>query len=210
MQCIAANGKSAYVTIKIDNKKVAKTSPERDRVWNQTFQILCAHPLDSIITITLKAKCSILGKFHIQAHKIVTEASLINGYFPLLMENGKPNPELRLRFLLWFKPAVLEPSWTKILDNGAFQGVRNATFPQRSNCLVTLYQDAHHLPTFQPPLSQGASPRKLWEDVYKAIEGAKHLIYIAGWSLNPKMALVSKVIFIVFHFLYWLLKVSTL
>ncbi|EEF34982.1 phospholipase D alpha 4 [Ricinus communis] len=188
--CLFLNGKPTYVTIKIGNKKVAKTSQEHDRVWNQTFQILCAHPLDSIITITMKTKCSILGKFHIQADKIVKEATFINGFFPLIMETGKPNPELKLRFMLWFKPAQLEPTWRKIISNGQSQGLRNATFPQRSNCHVTLYQDAHHLNTFQPPLALCGSPRKLWEDVYKAIDGAKLLIYIAGWSFNPKMVLV--------------------
>lgn len=191
MQCIAANGKPSYVTIKLDNKKVAKTSHERDRVWNQTFQILCAHPCDSTITITLKTKCSILGKLHIQAHEILHKASFINGFFPLTMENGKPSPELKLRLMLWFKPAVFEPTWGAVLDNGAFQGLRNATFPQRSNCHVKLYHDAHHCSTFQPPFDLCGSPGKLWEDVYRAIEGAKHLIYIAGWSLNPKMVLVN-------------------
>ena len=178
------------MTIKIDNKKVAKTTLERDRVWNQTFQILCAHPPDSIITITLKTSCSVLGKFQIQAHQILHEASLINGFFPLVPENGKPNPELKLRFLVWFKPAEFEPTWGKILSSGDFQGLKNATFPQRSNSHVTLYQDAHHCSTFQPPFDLCGTPRRLWEDVYKAIEGAKHLIYIAGWSFNPKMVLV--------------------
>lgn len=190
LNCLFVNGKPTYVNVKIDKRKVAKTSLERERIWNQTFQILCAHPLDSTITITLKTKCSILGKFNIQAHKIVTQATLINGFFPLVMENGKPNPELKLRFMLWFKPAELEPTWTRIISHGQFQGLRNASFPLRSNCHVTLYQDAHHCSTFQPPLALCGSPRKLWEDVYKAIEGARHLIYIAGWSFNPKMVLV--------------------
>ncbi|GAV60514.1 PLDc domain-containing protein/PLD_C domain-containing protein [Cephalotus follicularis] len=188
--CILPNGKPTYVTIEIDKKKVAKTSHERDRVWNQTFQILCAHPSDSIITITMKTKCSILGKFNIQAHQILNETSLISGFFPLEMENGKPNQYLKLMFILWFKPVEFELTWSKLVANGDFQGLRNASFPQRSNCHVTLYQDAHHSPTFQPPLHLCRSPRRLWEDIYKAIEGAKCLIYIAGWSLNPKMVLV--------------------
>lgn len=168
---------------------VAKTTQESERVWNQTFQIQCAHLADSTITITLKTSCTILGKFHIQA-QFLKEESLINGFFPLLMENGKPNPQLKLRFILWFKPADLEPSWTKLLSSGEFQGLRDATFPQRSNCQVKLYHDAHHSPDFQPPFQICGAPRNLWEDVYKAIEGAKYLIYIAGWSFNPKMVLV--------------------
>lgn len=180
------------MTIKINNKKVAKTTHERDRVWNQTFQILCAHSSDSTITITMKTKCTILGKFQIHAHQILSEASFINGNLPLLIESGKPNPELKLRFMLWFKPAEFEPSWAKMISYGEFQGLRNATFPQRSNSHVTLYQDAHHCSSFKPSPKLCGTPRRLWEDVYKAIEGAEHLIYIAGWSFNPKMVLVNE------------------
>ncbi|KAG4961493.1 hypothetical protein JHK82_038171 [Glycine max] len=146
--CVCTNGKPAYVTINIDNKKVAKTTQERECLWNQTFQIQCAHPEDSTITITLKSSCSILGRFHMQAK----------------------------RFMLWFKPADMEPSWTKLLSNGKFQELRDATFPQRSNCQVKLYHDAHHSSTFHPPFDLCGAPRKLWEDVYKAIEGAKYLV----------------------------------
>ncbi|KAK1362829.1 Phospholipase D [Heracleum sosnowskyi] len=187
--CIST-GKPAYVTIKINKQKVASTSQEVDRVWNQTLQILCAHPPDSTITISLKTKCSTLGKICIPAHQILTEASLIDGFFPLCIENGKPDQQLKLRFILWFRPAELEPTWYNLLDNGGFKGLKNATFPQRSNCSVTLYQDAHHHSNFHPPSNLCGTPRKLWEDVYKAIDDAKYLVYIAGWSFNPKLVLV--------------------
>lgn len=111
------------------------------------------------------------------------------------MENGKPNPKLKLRFVLWFKPAELEPSWAKLLSNEEFQGLRDVTFPQRSNCQVKLYHDAHHSSAFQPPFDLCGAPRKLWEDVYKAIERAKYIVYISGWSLNPKMVLVKTISF---------------
>ncbi|XP_027125025.1 phospholipase D alpha 4 [Coffea arabica] len=187
--CVA-NEKPAYVTIKIANKKVAETAHEHDRIWNQTFQILCAHPSDTIITIALKTRCSTLGKIKILANQLLDGASLINGFFPLCGENGKPNLKLKLQYILWFKPAEYESSWEKVLANDAYQGLKNATFPQRSNCSVTLYQDAHQCASFQPPSALCQTPKKLWEDVYKAIEGAKHLVYIAGWSLNPKIILV--------------------
>ncbi|KAL2337970.1 hypothetical protein Fmac_012416 [Flemingia macrophylla] len=189
---ICTNGEPAYVTIKIDNQKFAKTSQESNRVWNQTFQIQCAHPADSCITVTLKTSCSlILGKFHIQAQQLLKKGGLINGFFPLLMNDGKPNPKLKLKFQLLFKPAELEPSWAKMLSSDwEFQGLRDATFPLRSNCQVKLYHDAHHSSAFQPPFDLCGAPRKLWEDVYKAIEGANYLVYIAGWSFNPMMVLV--------------------
>lgn len=118
-----------------------------------SLQILCAHLPDSTITISLKTKCSTLGKICIPAHQI-------------------------------------------LIDNGGFKGLKNATFPQRSNCSVTLYQDAHHHYNFHPPGNLCGTPRKLWEDVYKAIDDAKYLVYIAGWSFNPKLVLVSdKILF---------------
>jgi len=193
-QCLCRNGKPAYVTIKIDNQKFAETSEESNRVWNQTFKIQCAHPADSCITITLKtSRSSILGKFHIQAQQLLKKGGLINGVFPLLMDNGKPNPKLKLKFMLWFKPADLEPSWAKMVSNDwEFQGLKEASFPLRSNCEVKLYHDAHHSSAFQPPFDLCGAPKKLWEDVYKAIEGAKYLVYIAGWFFNPMMVLVMK------------------
>ncbi|MED6217523.1 hypothetical protein PIB30_018537 [Stylosanthes scabra] len=198
-KCLCSNAKkAAYVTIKIDKEKVAKTNEDIDRVWNQTFKIQCAYPIDSTITITLKTKTSTLGKYHIKCHKLLEEGSLINGFIPLITEdNGKPNPKLKLKFQLWFNSAeeLLEPiSWAKIMRFGNnSQGMKDSTtFPQRSNCYVKLYHDAHHCSTFQPT-NNGLlceAPRKLWEDVYKAIEGAKHIIYIAAWSLNPNLVLV--------------------
>ncbi|KAL7601339.1 hypothetical protein Lser_V15G25288 [Lactuca serriola] len=187
LNCINPAGKPTYVTIKINHKKIASTSHESSRIWNQTIRVLCAHSINTTITITLKTKCSILGKVNIQADRLLQESSLIDGLFPVCMENGKPNPELELRLMLWFKPANLEPNWRKIIDKNVFHGVKDATFPLRGKCGVTLYQDSHHHPTFKPPCG---SPRKLWEDVFVAIENAKYLIYIAGWSFNPKMILV--------------------
>ncbi|KAK4479576.1 hypothetical protein RD792_015094 [Penstemon davidsonii] len=190
-KCISAYGRPAYVTVKIDNKKVAKTTNERDRVWNQTFQILCAHSLDTTITITLKRKHSVLGNIDIQARELLGETSLINGLFPICNLNGKSNKKVKLQFLVWFKPAESEKSWEKALEiNGGYEGLKNGSFPKRSNCSVILYQDAHHRPSFQPPFDLCGRPRNLWEDVYNAIDGAKHLIYIVGWSFNPNIALV--------------------
>lgn len=123
------------------------------------------------------------------AEQLLNESSSINGLFPLVEENGKVNPNLKLQVLMWFKPAEQEMSWEQTIKHGGYRGLSNASFPQRSNCNVKLYQDAHHNLAFHPPNS--GTPRKLWEDVYKAIEGAQHLIYIAGWSFNPNMVLVS-------------------
>ncbi|KAL8137123.1 hypothetical protein V2J09_003124 [Rumex salicifolius] len=188
--CLSLNGQPAYVEIKLNQETIATTSHEKERVWNQTFQILCAHPLDSTITINVRTRCSILGALHFKARQLVEEASFISGFFPLF-EGGskKPSKKHQLQLILWFKPAELEATWEKSINHGGFHGLRNSTFPLRSNCGVTLYHDAHHHASFQPPTSV-TNPRNLWEDVYRAFEDAKHLIYIAGWSLNPNLVLI--------------------
>ncbi|XP_058101957.1 phospholipase D alpha 4 isoform X3 [Magnolia sinica] len=194
--CICVGEKPSYVTIKLNETKVAETTHELDRTWNQSFQILCAHSSDStMIVITLRTRFSILGKIHIPAHQLLNNASLHDGFFPLLTEKGKPIPKLKLRFRLGFKHAESDRHWGRGFAHGTFLGITSGvTFHQRSNCAVTLYQDAHHRPCFQPPLhmdgGQMYQSRKLWEDIYKAMDGTKHLIYIAGWSLNPKIVLV--------------------
>ncbi|XP_068652263.1 phospholipase D alpha 4-like [Aristolochia californica] len=187
--------KPAYITIKLNKTKVAETSHQLDRTWNETFDILCAHSLDTIITVKLRTSFSILGLLHIPAHRLVNGFESYDGLFSLFSENGKPIPKLKLRFRLRFKPADKDPYWGKGLQDREFKGLaKGVTFHQRSNCGVILYQDAHHRPTFLPMVNihgeQRYRPRKLWEDVYKAMNDAKHLIYIAGWSLNPKMVLV--------------------
>ncbi|KAL8189347.1 hypothetical protein R6Q57_028913 [Mikania cordata] len=168
---------------------MASTTRESNRVWNQTLRVLCAHQINATLTIILKTKCSVLGKVNIQLHQFLEKSNLIDGLFPVCMENQKPRPELKIRVMLWFKPAELEPNWQNII-NSKFKGLRDATFPQRTNCSVTLYQDSHHRPMFQPPFDICESPRNLWEDIFVAIEGAKYLIYIAGWSFNPNLVLV--------------------
>ncbi|KAK1318058.1 Phospholipase D epsilon [Acorus calamus] len=195
--CLFACDKQMYVTISLDDTRVAETTHEDDRSWNQTFRILCAHSIDTVVTITIRTVLTVLGKIQIPGRSLVSEESkdLRNGSHPLLNEKGKPVSNLDLRFMLRFTNAESETYWGKGLGQGDFRGIaKGVSFPQRSNCRVTLYQDAHHSNSFHPPLFlQGGEtyrPGKLWEDVYKAIDGAKHLVYIAGWSFNPNMVLV--------------------
>ncbi|KAL5997378.1 hypothetical protein ACLOJK_008308 [Asimina triloba] len=199
LQFMRRSDKPAYVTIKLNETRVAKTTEEIDRAWNQSFQILCAHAAESTtIVITLRTRRSILGRIHIPALQLLTDhqPAIHDGFFPLSNEKGKPIPKLKLRFRLQFNHAELDPWWGRGLGHGCFPGITTGvTFHQRSNCSVNLYQDAHHRPCFQPPIcGEGGEKiykaRKLWEDVYRALDGAKHLIYIAGWSLNPNIVLV--------------------
>ncbi|MQL98186.1 hypothetical protein Taro_030898, partial [Colocasia esculenta] len=204
-QCLSPRDQPAYVTVELGKETVAETTHERDRTWNQTFMVLCAHPADAVLVVTLRtSRSSTLGRTSIPASRLLEdpgggEPTCLDGSsFPLLTEKGRPNPKLKLRFLLRFERADLEPRWGRGLGDGGFGGlVDGVLFPQRSDCDVTLYQDAHHRRSFLPPVGGrcggeqvGLRPRRLWEDVYRAIDGAKHLVYIAGWSFNPNLVLV--------------------
>ncbi|KAL6561386.1 Phospholipase D [Orobanche minor] len=67
-------------------------------------------------------------------------------------------------------------------------------FSQRPGCRISLYQDAHVQDNFVPkiPLSGGKfyEPHRCWEDVFDAITNAKHFIYITGWSVYTRFALI--------------------
>ncbi|KAM7255540.1 hypothetical protein ACFE04_008438 [Oxalis oulophora] len=146
--------------------------------------------LHGTLEITIFHATPYIPMFPFNGHQILNEGSLINGFFPLEKQNGNRDQDLKLRFMIWFKPAEFEQTWGKILAGGEFQGLRSSSFPLRSNCQVKFYQDAHQSRNFLHSFSSSTLPGKLWEDVYKAIEGARHLVYIAGWSFNPRIVLV--------------------
>jgi phosphatidylserine/phosphatidylglycerophosphate/cardiolipin synthase-like enzyme len=81
-----------------------------------------------------------------------------------------------------------------------------AYFPPRRGCHVTLYHDACYPPARLDPKGSVPLPdvpvdgalgglyteRSCWDDLYSAINGAKHLICIAGWSVWVETALIRK------------------
>lgn len=186
-----------YVTISLGTKTMAETTREKKPVWDQTFRILCAHPAETEVVVTVRTRLWVVGRAIIPASRLLSHGQppCDGTSFPLLSLAGKRSRRRRLRFLLQFVPAEEEPLWGRGLCDGRFGGLHDGvTFPQRHNCSVVLYQDAHHGRGFAPPLLDGQGrrlrPRRLWEDIYAAIDGAKHLIYISGWAFNHSVVLV--------------------
>ncbi|CAN6448972.1 unnamed protein product [Victoria cruziana] len=178
--CVLGELEPARVVIKLDRTKVAETSQDAERLWNQCFHILCAHRA-SFVRISLKTKSRTLGRLMIPVSEITTGIP-ISSLFPLRTDRGKLIPKLKLRISLHFKYPYRNP-----LKEPKFPDLSLAAFPQRSDCNVRLYQDAHTSHDFPSTYKVG---RNLWEDVYKAIDEARRLVYIAGWSLNPRTVLV--------------------
>ena len=75
-----------------------------------------------------------------------------------------------------------------------YPGVPGTYFPLRKGGAVTLYQDAHvhdgRLPEFTLEWGKRYVHGKCWEVVFDAIQQARRLIYITGWSVWHKVALV--------------------
>ncbi|CAA6667987.1 unnamed protein product [Spirodela intermedia] len=165
-----------YVTISLGTTTMAETTREKNPTWNQTFRILCAHPAETEVVVTVRTTFWVVGRARIPASR--------------LLGHGQP-PCDGTSFSLLAGAAL-----GKGLCDGQFGGLHDGvTFPQRHNCGVVLYQDAHHRRGFAPPLldgqGRGLRARRLWEDIYAAIDGAKHIIYITGWAFNHSVVLVQ-------------------
>ncbi|KAK1316627.1 Phospholipase D alpha 1 [Acorus calamus] len=190
-----------YATVDIGPARLARTRqlefhPTNPK-WNQSFHLFCAHSAPSI-TISIKNQlpvdAELLGRAHIPAHQILTSTQPIDAWLDLYKDNGDKTDKAQVHVRLQFTPAESCPSW----DAGllAFSGCRKTFFPMREACDVVLYQNSHLSNQFKPVIHlyndkhNLYSPPRLWEDLYNAISGAKHFIYVAGWSVNTSITLV--------------------
>eukprot|EP00123_Amoebidium_parasiticum_P007400 comp18098_c0_seq1/m.18733 comp18098_c0_seq1/g.18733 ORF comp18098_c0_seq1/g.18733 comp18098_c0_seq1/m.18733 type:complete len:758 (-) comp18098_c0_seq1:28-2301(-) len=99
----------------------------------------------------------------------------------------KLDTEGEIRLTLYFEPA--RPA--------RGQGVGRTYFEPREECKVTLYGDAEvpegsinaHI-TLED--NHTYRPASAWRDLSKAINGAQHFIYIAGWSVYTEITLIRE------------------
>lgn len=137
---------------------------------------------------------TLIGRAYIPVTKLVAE-EIIDEWLEILDEYGKSvhgHPKIHVK--VQYFDVTREYQWSKGIQSVKFPGVPFTFFPQRNGCKVTLYQDAHLPDNFIPkiPLSGGKyyEPQRCWEDLFDAISNAKHLIYIAGWSVYTKITLI--------------------
>ncbi|XP_073033653.1 phospholipase D alpha 1-like [Primulina eburnea] len=194
-------GSKLYATIDLGKARVGRTRllhhqhshPE----WNESFHIYCAHTASEVVfTIKLDdaigaddiATASVPVSDLIQGEVIDKWLEIHYTHHKLMHEHSKIHVKLQ------FYDVTRERCWARGIKSPKFPGVPFTFFPQRKECKVTLYQDAHVPDAFIPkiPLAGGKfyEPNRCWEDIFDAIWNAKHLIYITGWSVFTNIMLI--------------------
>ena len=188
-----------YTTVVLGDARVARTrviSNNVNPVWKEHFQIPVAHHVRDIV-LEVKDQdvmgSQFIGKVSISAGSVLN-GGVVDGWFPLLNSQGNPcKAGAQLQFSARYMPVEQNPIYTQGVGIDA-HGVPNTYFPLRMGCRLTLYQDAHIYDNTLPsiPLDGGKSfvQARCWEEMCTAINDAKVLVYIAGWSVFDKITLV--------------------
>lgn len=188
-----------YATVDLGKTRVGRTrvleGQPKDPVWNETFRIYCAHMV-SELTVSIKDAAIVgtvvVGRAKIPAIDLLSGRRIDRAYKLFNDHTGELN-RARIRFSLQFFEASHEFYWGKGIMDAHNPGVEYCYFPQRKNCKVTLYQDAHMADNFLPNIylanNQVYQPTRCWEDIFEAINNARQLIYITGWSVYTEFKL---------------------
>ncbi|XP_042424859.1 phospholipase D alpha 1-like [Zingiber officinale] len=186
---------SVYATIDLEKARVGRTrviTADSVFAWNEAFHLYCAH-LAADIIFTVKTDkaigASVIGRAYLPVKEVMYGAPVDRW---LLICDDDRNPvkqgaklHVRVRYVAVDRDPV--QNWGRGIANLYHPGVPRTFFPQRQGCRMTLYQDAHVLDGFLP---RNYEPQRCWEDIFDAIAGARHFIYIAGWSVFTEITLV--------------------
>ncbi|CAH1426486.1 unnamed protein product [Lactuca virosa] len=189
-----------YATVDLEKARVGRTrmlEHDSNPRWYESFHIYCGHMASNVI-FTVKEddpiSATLIGRAYIPVIKVLKE-DVIDEWLEILDEDGKTiRGDSKIHVKVQFFPVEREYQWSRGIQSVKFPGVPFTYFPQRNGCRVTLYQDAHLPDNFTPkiPLSGDKyyEPHRCWEDIFDAITNAKHLIYIAGWSVYTEITLI--------------------
>ncbi|CAB4288620.1 unnamed protein product [Prunus armeniaca] len=194
-------GSKLYATIDLENARVGRTrvleNATKNPRWLESFHIYCAHKASNVV-FSIKEDNAIGAKVIGRAY--MPAAELLNGeevdrWLKILDNNNKPlHGGSKIHVKLRLSSVNEDPNWSRGIRSPEFPGVPYTFFTQRNGCRVTLYQDAHVPDNFIPKIPLAGAkcyePHRCWEDVFDAISNAKHLIYIAGWSVCTSITLI--------------------
>ncbi|XP_020099255.1 phospholipase D alpha 1-like [Ananas comosus] len=192
-----------YATVDVEKARVGRTRVISDELtnpkWNESFRIYCAHWAADII-FTIKSEnpigASLIGRAFLPVEDIIN-GEQVDRWLAICDEDRKPSEggakiHVRMQYLSVSKD--LTANWGKGISSPRYPGVPHTFFPQRRDCRVTLYQDAHVPNNFSPRIPLGGGryyePHRCWEDIFDAITNARQLVYITGWSVYTNITLV--------------------
>ncbi|XP_076895097.1 phospholipase D alpha 1-like isoform X1 [Bidens hawaiensis] len=193
-------GSKIYATVDLEKARVARTrlienEPTNPR-WNESFHIYCAHNVSNII-FTVKDDnpmgAILIGRAYLPVEEVIN-GNKVNRWVEILDEDHKPiQGGSRIHVTFEYVSVVRDSHWSQGIKSPTFGGIPYTFFRQRIGCEVTLYPDAHiaddYITTYVS--YEGLyKPQGCWEDIFDAISDAKHLIYIAGWSVYTKIVLI--------------------
>ncbi|XP_027084058.1 phospholipase D alpha 1-like [Coffea arabica] len=194
-------GSRLYATIDLERARVGRTRMIEKQLsnprWYEGFRIYCAHMVSNVI-FTVKddnaVGATLIGRAYLPVEEIIN-GFVVDRWLQILDEDGIPiqgGPKIHVR--LQFFSVHQDPNWSQGIGSRlAFKGVPCTFFKERQGCHVTLYQDAHMPDTaFSNYLESKLryEPQSCWEDIFDAINNAKHLIYITGWSVYTQITLI--------------------
>ncbi|ERN03744.1 phospholipase D alpha 1 [Amborella trichopoda] len=190
-----------YATIDLEKARVGRTriltNESVNPRWYESFHIYCAHMASDII-FTVKDDnpigASLIGRAHVPVEEVIN-GDEVDTWAEICDENRKPiGGGAKIHVKLQYFDVTKDQNWSRGIRSPKFPGVPYTFFSQRQGCKVSLYQDAHVPDNFIPkiPLAGGKyyEPHRCWEDVFDAINNAKHLIYITGWSVYTEITLI--------------------
>ncbi|KAG4169783.1 hypothetical protein ERO13_A12G103150v2 [Gossypium hirsutum] len=191
-----------YVTIAVANAIIGRTyviNNSENPVWMQHFNVPVAHYASEVHFIVKDSDVvgsQMIGIVPISVEKLYT-GERIEGVYPILNSSGKPCRQgAFLRLSIQYIPMIELSFYHFGVGVGPdYCGVPGTYFPLRMGGKVTLYQDAHVpdkcLPKLKLDHGKTFSHRKCWSDIFDAIQQARWLIYITGWSVWHKVRLVQ-------------------
>jgi phospholipase D1/2 len=192
-----------YATVDMDKARVGRTrmlDPVHSPRWNEAFRIYCAHDASNII-FTVKADnaigATLIGRAYLPTRDVVVEQK-VERWLDICDEKRQPLPgggKIHVQLQFTDVAADHEDGWgAGVGGAGPYGGVPRTFFEQRRGNRVRLYGDAHVADGFAPRVTLAGSrlyePRRCWEDVFQAINNARRMVYIAGWSVNTDVQLV--------------------
>ncbi|XP_055802613.1 phospholipase D alpha 1-like [Solanum dulcamara] len=189
-----------YATIDLDKARVGRTriveNEPSNPHWNDTFRLYCAHEVSYII-FTVKDEnpisATLIGRAYLPVEEVLNRY-VVDRWVPIVDEERHPiSGHSKIHVRLQFFSVKQDSNWSRGITSPAFGGIPYTFFKERQGCQVTLYPDADisddDITNYLK--SQGLfEPQRCWEDIFDAINNAKHLIYIAGWSVYTKITLI--------------------